>query len=112
MRTLRGSVDQVLAHGRELGDDYLRVLLDEPPRPGLADQVRQELPQAVDVSIVRDDDVDAARDDTSAFDADDLRQSPVALFGEYLGEQGIEDPRLDKLFAELLDDATTGKEES
>ncbi|HSK22427.1 MAG TPA: exonuclease SbcCD subunit D [Egicoccus sp.] len=111
MRTLRGSVEQVLAHGRELGDDYLRVLLDEAPRPGLADQVRQELPQAVDVSIVRDEDgSDTLHDDTSAFDADDLRQSPVALFGEYLAEQGIEDPRLDKLFAELLDDATTDGE--
>ena len=44
MRTLRGSVEQVLAQGRELGDDYLRVLLDEPPRPGLADEVRQAAP--------------------------------------------------------------------
>jgi len=110
MRTLRGSVDQVLERARDLDDDYVRVLLEESPRPGLADEVRAALPQAVDVSVVRPlDDEATAPDEAVAFDADDLRQSPVALFGEYLTDQDIADPRLDKLFGELLDDVVTGE---
>ncbi|MFA9432507.1 exonuclease SbcCD subunit D [Egicoccus sp. AB-alg2] len=112
MRTVRGSVDQVLARGRDLDDDYVRVLLEEAPRPGLADEVRDALPQAVDVSVVRpvDDDAATSADDVP-FDADALRQSPVALFGEYLVDQGVEDPRLDKLFAELLDETARPDDE-
>ena len=49
--TLRGSLEQVLAARDEVGDDLLRVVLDEPPRPGLADEVRQALPDAVDVAV-------------------------------------------------------------
>ncbi|MFA9446872.1 exonuclease SbcCD subunit D [Egicoccus sp. AB-alg6-2] len=111
MRTLRGSVDQVLARGAELADDYVRVLLEESPRPGLADQVREALPQAVDVSVVRPQDEDGPTSHDVNFDAQDLRQSPLALFGEYLDEQGIEDPRLDKLFAELLEEATLAEDD-
>jgi DNA repair protein SbcD/Mre11 len=106
LRTLRGGLEQVLARRDQLGDDLLRVILDEAPRPGLADQVRTALPHAVDVTVARpEDDADAPGDEI-AFDADDLRRSPVALFEEYLTDQGIEDPRLGALFHRLLDEAT------
>jgi DNA repair protein SbcD/Mre11 len=106
LRTLRGGVEQVLARRDEVGDDLLRVILEEPPRPGLADEVRAALPHAVDVTVARPEDDDAGPDTDRPFDAADLRRSPVALFDEYLAEQGIEDRRLGALFHRLLDEAT------
>jgi DNA repair protein SbcD/Mre11 len=108
LRTVRGGLEQVLARRDTVGDDLLRVILEEAPRPGLADEVRRALPHAVDVSVARpEDDPDAPEGaDQADFDADDLRRSPVALFGEYLAEQGIEDRRLPALFHRLLDEAT------
>jgi DNA repair protein SbcD/Mre11 len=105
LRTLRGGLEQVLARRDEVGDDLLRVILEEAPRPGLADEVRAALPHAVDVTVTRPDDDGRAVAEV-AFDADDLRRSPVALFEEYLTDQRIEDPRLGALFRRLLDDAT------
>ena len=49
---LRGSLDQVLAQGEEAGDAHLRVRLDvEQPEPGIAERVREALPNAVDVQL-------------------------------------------------------------
>jgi hypothetical protein len=33
-------------------------------------------------------------------------RSPLQLFSDYLGEQNIEDPRISRMFAELLDEIT------
>jgi DNA repair protein SbcD/Mre11 len=105
LRTLRGGLGQVLSRQDEVGDDLLRVILEEAPRPGLAEEVRSALPHAVDVTVARPEGDDRAAAEV-AFDADDLRRSPVALFEEYLTEQHIADPRLGVLFRRLLDDAT------
>jgi DNA repair protein SbcD/Mre11 len=105
LRTLRGSLEQVLARRDAVGDDLLRVILDQPPRPGLAEEVREALPHAVDVTVARPDDDGEAPADAAVFDADDLRRSPVTLFEEYLADQGIDDPRLGALFHRLLDEA-------
>ncbi len=102
LRTLRGTLDQVLAAGGDSGDDLLRVILDEPPRPGLADEVRAVLPDAVDVTVApqeRDGD-----DQDQSFDAQALHRSPVALFDDYLADQGVTDERLSALFRRLLDE--------
>jgi DNA repair protein SbcD/Mre11 len=104
LRTLRGGLEQVLARRDEVGDDLLRVILEEAPRPGLADEVRAALPHAVDVTVARPERDDDATVEV-AFDADDLRRSPVALFEEYLTDQRIEDRRLGVLFRRLLEDA-------
>ena len=49
---LRGSLDVVLAQGEEAGDAHLRVRLDvERPEPGIAERVREALPNAVDVQL-------------------------------------------------------------
>jgi DNA repair protein SbcD/Mre11 len=104
LRTLRGSLDQVLAARDEVGDDLLRVVLDEPPRPGLAEEVRASLPDAVDVAVAPRED-DDRRDAPPELDVDALRASPAALFQEYLDEQGTVDPRLTRLFQRLLEEA-------
>jgi exonuclease SbcD len=49
---VEGTLDQVAIRGADLGDAYLRVFVDtDGPVPGIADQVRELLPNAVDVHL-------------------------------------------------------------
>jgi exonuclease SbcD len=49
---VEGALDEVLAAGRALPEAYLRVVVrTDGPVPGLAAQVRDELPNAVDVGL-------------------------------------------------------------
>lgn len=100
LRTLRGSLDEVLDRAGQVGDAHLRVILDEPARSGLADQVRRELPGVVDVSIAPPED----GPDDPDWDLDSLRGSPVDLFADYLEDRGVEDEELEALFRELLEE--------
>lgn len=109
LRTLRGTLDQVLAAGDAIGDDLLRVILDEPPRAGLADDVRAALPHAVDVTVARPDHDDGGDGGADGFDLDALHRSPIALFDDYLDELGVEDRRLPALFRQLLDEVQAGE---
>jgi exonuclease SbcD len=55
LRDLRGTLDEVVAQGAEAGDAWLRVFVaTEGPVPGIADRVRDELPNALDVHLVYD----------------------------------------------------------
>jgi exonuclease SbcD len=48
-----GTFDEVTAKGDELGDSYLRVFLNtDGPVPGVAERVREVLPNALDVHLV------------------------------------------------------------
>src|SRR5262249_47104265 len=51
LRTLRGTLDQVIAEGEQAGDAYLRVVLAEPGRAGLGDLVRDRLPNTLQVML-------------------------------------------------------------
>lgn len=101
LRTLRGTLEQVVAAAADLDGDLLRVVLDEPSRAGLADEVREQLPDAVDVAV-------APRDDSERrvpqLDVATLRSSPTALFEEYLVDVGVEDDRVRQLYGELLEE--------
>lgn len=100
LRTLRGPLDDLLARRDEVDPDaYLRIVLDEAPRTGLARMVRDEFPHAVDVSI------NPARDDTRrAVEHRDVHGAPHELFGRYLADRGGADERLTTLFAQLLEE--------
>ncbi len=50
---VRGTLDEVIAQGRDLGDAYLRAFVStDGPVPGIADRVREELPNALDVHLM------------------------------------------------------------
>jgi len=52
LRDLRGTLDEVVALGREHGDAWLRVFVrTDGPVPGIADRIRDELPNALDVHL-------------------------------------------------------------
>ena len=98
--TLRGTLDQVLARSGDLSDVYVKVELDEKARVGLADQVRAAIPDAVDVKLRASSELRAPsyEDRTSV-------TGPEA-FKRYLQDNETDDPRLEALFVELLEEAT------
>ena len=51
LKTLRGTLDQVIEEGEQAGPAYLRVVLAEPARAGLGDLVREKLPGTLEVLL-------------------------------------------------------------
>ncbi len=106
---LRGSVDEVLAQAGDHRETHLRVYLDvERPEPGIADRVREALPNAVDVQL----DYEPAEDEGAVEAFGQL--SAAELFTRYyLAQHGAEPvPELLALFQELLaevDDVQTAE---
>jgi exonuclease SbcD len=104
LRTVRGTLaDMRGTLGATVGDDdHVRVIVREPFRVGLADDVRELFPNCVDVMVERPDGGagDRARPQRAG-------RTPHELFGQYLAEKGVEDPRLVALFDELLEAAET-----
>ncbi len=86
--------------GADHGDAWIRVRVDDAARAGIVEDVRGWLGErVVEVRVIggtRPTDPATARHG----------RSPQELFGEFLAEEGIEDPRLGALFAELLDEET------
>lgn len=99
LRTIEGSLAELEPLAGTTGDDFLRVVVRERPRPGLADDVRALFAEAVDVVVARQDDV------ASAAPTARLGRSPRELFAEYLAEQAAADDSLLALFDELLEAA-------
>ena len=80
-------------------DEWLRVRLDEPRRPDLADDVRALLGDGVvDVEIIHENAAVLEQRERR------LGRNPVDAFGEYLNELGVSDERLTAMFVELLED--------
>jgi exonuclease SbcD len=105
LATLRGTLDEVVAAGEEAGDAFLRVILTQKAAAGLADLVREKLPNTLDVQI---DEKYRPRTD-SAVTRSRIGRTPTDLFADFLSEREIDDPRLGAMFAELLEDSTGGR---
>jgi exonuclease SbcD len=100
LRVLRGSLAEVEALAADVADDdYVKVVLDEATRPGLADAARRLVPQAVDVII------DPARRPQQAPRRVRAGRSHRELFVEYLRERDAFDERVVALFDELAEEA-------
>jgi exonuclease SbcD len=106
LRTVEGTLDELLARAGEFGEDLLRIRVRGTPRTAdLAERVRAAHPHALEVRVEAPVAVAADRPVT------DHRRSPHELFAGYLAASGIADGRLTALFAELLhDDAAAGAE--
>ena len=101
LRTLRGTRDGLLELREHAGDDYLRIQVEEKPTPGLADEIRDTFPNAVDVVIAGDE------PDVSTVERLDLKKlgAPRDLFTAYLKEREIENQDLVALFDTLVEEA-------
>jgi exonuclease SbcD len=105
LRTVRGTVESLISQVDDFGDDYLRVYVQEPTRVGLREEVLDVLPNALEVRI----DVAFAADRNRETPPDRADRSPTELFDEFCVERQIVDQRLNSLFAELLDELTSGQ---
>jgi exonuclease SbcD len=105
LRVVEGTLDELRGVTGAVGDDWLKVVVREPMRVGLADDVRELLPNAVDVEVARED--DPGRNGMSRQAPVRSGLTPTELFAAYLAEQQVDDPRLSKLFAELYEEASS-----
>ncbi len=84
---VEGTLDQLHIRAADLGDAYLRVYVDtDGPVPGIADRVRELLPNAVDVHLR----YERAVDDTPATNLSSMR--PRAQFEAYFRTAHGSDP--------------------
>ena len=63
-----------------------------------------KLPNVLEVQL--DERVPAAAGRRGGRRASRAGRAPLELFGDYLAEQNIDDPRISRMFAELLDTVT------
>lgn len=104
--TLTGTVAQLAAYA-DAGDlpegAWIRAVVAEPSRAGLADEVREAFgDRVVDVRL----ETPAARRREKR-SADRANRTPSQQFAAYLGDRDVDDPRLQRAFDRLLDEITT-----
>jgi exonuclease SbcD len=97
--TIRGTLEQVLERASGLEGAYVKVILTESARVGLADEVRAAIPDAVDIVL----DSPGTRDSTAAEPRQ--RLEPLIAFHRYLESEAVVDPEVESLFAGLLAEA-------
>ncbi|MER5327066.1 metallophosphoesterase family protein [Streptosporangium roseum] len=110
LRTVCGAIDELAQRADSFGDDYLRVLLCEPARAGLQQEVRRLLPNALEVRIdpkftASVDPLNTVRPSTPPVG---VERSPAELLHEYCVTRELVDERVEALFARLHDQVTTG----
>ncbi|HUG86967.1 MAG TPA: exonuclease SbcCD subunit D [Euzebya sp.] len=99
LRTLRGSLEQIMATPVPEDDPWLRVLLTGSVPAGVADTVRGHLGEGVvDVRLDHRDDV------TGQPLPERIGRPPQELFAAFLAERQISDERLPQLFTTLLEE--------
>ncbi|MEU8055243.1 exonuclease SbcCD subunit D [Microbispora bryophytorum] len=105
LATVRGTLEKLEATAGDVGDAWLRVVVEEQPRPGLAEMVREILPNAIDIDIdERFRPVHARRRDP--VDARTAR-GPGQLFRDYLAATNRHDDEVAALFDRLHDEVTS-----
>lgn len=105
LRDVSGSLEELRERADALGDAFLRVRVRaETPVPGLAEQVRQLLPNALDVSL----ELPAADQSPGTAGASRVGVDPAQLFAEYYRRRNGAEPSdaLRALFAELHEEAS------
>lgn len=106
LRTVHGTVAELTELAPSLVGDFLRVVVREPARAGLRDEVTAVLPDALEVRI--DPEFAASVVGSRPRAGGGAERSPVELFGEYLAERKVVDPRVGRLFARLHDEIVGG----
>ena len=101
LRTLQGTMAELESARGTTGDDFLRLVVTDVRRAGLAEELRAWFPHAVDV-VVRPPDTEATvvrrRREGS---------SPSELFATYLADAGVDDPRLVPAFEALFEEVVS-----
>jgi exonuclease SbcD len=104
LRTVRGTVAELVGRAEEFGEDYLRVYVREPGRAGLREEVQDGLPNALEIRIDPEFVSTARAVASSSAGAD---RTPGELFAAFCAENVISDDRVGALFARLHDEETS-----
>jgi exonuclease SbcD len=104
LRTVHGTVAELLARAGEFGADYLRVYVREPGRAGLREEVQDGLPNALEIRIDPEFVAETRKVSSSSAGAD---RTPGELFASFCEENVISDDRVGALFARLHDEETS-----
>ncbi|MBO4207169.1 exonuclease SbcCD subunit D [Micromonospora echinofusca] len=99
LRTVRGTLAELAAV--DPGDAWLRVIVREPPRAGLREEVQDLLPRALEVRV---DPAMLPTPASRARAAQRAGRSPADLFGDYLASRGQADDGVRELFGELIEE--------
>ena len=99
MQHLRGTRDNLMEMVESVGDDYLKIEIEEKPTPGLADEIRDIFPNAVDVRIAGDE----PEQRSDRLDLTKLA-APRDQFLEFMSENEIENEALVSLFDTLVEE--------
>jgi exonuclease SbcD len=97
MMTVRGTLESLGRRAPEFGNAYLRVYVTDTPRAGLADEVRDLLPNAVEVKV------DAPATEASALMSRQGMQ-PRDLLSTYFDHVNIRDESALEMFDELVEE--------
>jgi len=98
---LKGTFDEVIEAAASVdGPAWLQVVVDEPQRAGLADDIRERIgDHVVDIRVLG-----AMNAKAPVKRSQRIGRSPVELFDEFLAEENVEDERIAAGFARLLDE--------
>lgn len=103
LRTVTGTVAELIAKADEFGDDYLRVWVNEPTRAGLRDEIADALPNALEIRIHPDFSTATSGKKVTI---DHATRTPGELFADYCASEDVEDNRVAALFGQLHDHVT------
>jgi exonuclease SbcD len=107
LREVAGTLDELRTLAGELGDAFLRVTVRaDGPVPGLADRLKELLPNALDVAVDHPRSFAASRSSTDGPGRG--RLEPARLFAAYYERRNESppSPELQKLFADLYEEAS------
>jgi exonuclease SbcD len=105
LRTVFGTLDELQRLAGEASDDYLRVTVKASgPEPGLADRVKELLPNALDVTVDHPRDGGARQGERGR---GRVKLAPAQLFAAYYQHRHQAPPpkELQQLFDEILEEA-------
>jgi exonuclease SbcD len=106
LRTLHGTLPELAAAAAGVGpDDLLRVVVREPARAGLREEVLELLPGALEIRI---DPAVAAPSGRPAGERARTDRAPGELLHDYLRSRDVADPRVEALFARLHEAVVAG----
>jgi exonuclease SbcD len=103
LRTVSGTVEELIAKASSYEGAYLRVWVNEPTRAGLRDEIAAALPDALEIRIHPDW---ATAASGAKVGVDHANRTPGQLFADYCASEDVDDPRVASLFGRLHDEVT------
>lgn len=101
LRTVAGTVADLIADPDSYGEDYLRVWVRQEQSAGIREQLLDALPNALEIRI---DPEFAARLHDPAGQVQRAARTPAELFADYCASIGVNDDRVAKLFDQFHDE--------